>query len=267
MRYVALLLVAVAAIAGCAQRPAAAIPTPRPPATIAPFFGDRTRPLPTLDIPSPAPRPTTNTDVLSSDASILQATAQRDSLDSVIDEVVFFDEGLDPSWTAEHSFDQRINLRSAAFASSGFTSLEAVPEVPFGGLMLTLTSRSRNLFPRADVLGVRFAVTGGSRALTPNNLIVKVLGSNRYPYFVENDSSVPRPPDLGPDRLLFPEVALDALGLRRDLEPGEWAEVELWLDGYDQVDYNYVTGLVIFNDELFLDPFYIDNVRLLVRWP
>lgn len=267
MRHVAPLLIALAALAACAPAQGAAVPTVRPTATIAPFFGGDTRPLPTLEIPSPEPRPTSESDELSSDASILQATAQRDALDGVVDEFVFFDEGLDPNWTSEHSFDQYLNLRSAAFASSGFTSLEAVPEAPFGGVMLTLRSGSRNLFPRADVLGVRFAVSGGTRALTPYNLIVKVLGSNRYPYFVEDDRSVPRPPDMRPDKPIFDEVGLDALGLRRDLEPGEWAEVELWLDGYDQTDYNYVTGLVIFNDELFLDPFYIDNVRLLVRQP
>ncbi|HMQ31511.1 MAG TPA: hypothetical protein PKD53_12355 [Chloroflexaceae bacterium] len=269
MRHVFLLLgllVGLAALAACAPTQAA-MPTPRPAPTIAPFFSGERPAAPTVTIPTPAAgmRPSSDAPPLS-DASILQEAAQRDRSDRVVAEVRIFDEQLDPNWTLEESWGMRLDPRSPSFAGRGLSSLEATPLEAFGGVLLSNGPDSTRLYPRSDVLGVRFSVSGGPRYLPADALVVKVVGSNRYPYFVFGDSSVTLAYDPT-NRNVFPEVGLNRLGLRRDLEPGEWADVELWLDGYDIADYTYVTGLNVMNAASYMDRFYIDNVRLLVRRP
>lgn len=266
MRVALLLLALLFVLAGCTgnQNDAGVRPTP----TIASFFSGADRPLPTIVIPTPVPRPT-SADRPSTDEGvpILAATSQRDALDAVVEEVVIYDEELDPAWSTLYSFDHRVTLESTDTAASGVVSLRAIPQVAYGGTMLTLGEEGRKLFPRSEVLGLRFNVSGGPNQLRPLSLIVKLLGSNRYPYFVEGDNSVAFPPGLDTGAPVFSEVGLDRLGLRRELVPGEWAEVELWFDSYDQVDYTYITGLVVMNDRSYMNVFYIDDIRLLVRRP
>lgn len=244
--------------------PGATAPTPRPTATIAPFFRGDQQELPVVVIPTALPRATA---VLEPSAVAGSAGPVRpaDPLDQIIEEVPIFDERLAAGWTDEFSFDHLVNLQSRVTASSGFTSLEAVPLEPFGGVVLALTPDSKALWPRSEVLGIRLDISGGRGSLAPYNILFKVLGSNQYSYYVENDTSVPRPDWLRADKPIFDEVGLDSLGLLRDLEVGEWAEVTLWLDEYDQVEYRFVTGMIFFNDELFMRPYYVDNIRLLVR--
>lgn len=266
MRRLLFVLAALLVLVGCSQSAELnGEPTPRPTATIAPFFGGAAQVLPDVMIPTALPRPTSSVEASAPDDPFAPVNGQRDPLSDLVVEVPIFDDGLDANWSLEYSFDQLTNARSGRYSASGATALEVVPLAPFGGVVFTLSESSRNLYPRADIMGVRFAVSGGAAPLAPHNLIVKVLGSNRYPFHVEGDNSVPRPDWLRADKPIFDEVGLDTLGMQRTLEPGEWAEVDLWLDTYDQVTYTYVTGLVIFNDELFMRPFYIDNVRLLVR--
>lgn len=261
MRRFFLLLFCLISLVGCGQAQSTVGQPPRPTATIAPFFSGGERPIPPISVPTARPRPTSELGLGSDNAS---TSDQRDPLNNLIVEVTIFDEGLAQGWSSSESFGQIIDLESSRFASSGFTSLEAIPRVGFGSLALTVSEENRRLFPRSEIVGLRFDVSGGAGILTPADLIVKVLGSNRYPYFVANDNSVPRPPFLASDKPIFDEVGLGLLGMQRDLQPGEWAEIELWLNDYDQVDYRYITGLVFFNNQYFLRPFYVDNVRLLV---
>lgn len=261
------LLAALALLAACAPPQAATSPTPRPAPTIAPFFSGERPAAPTVTIPTPiaGDRPAPNDPPLS-DASILQEAAQRDRSDRVVAEVTIFDEQLDPSWTLGESWGMRLDPRSVSFAGRGAVSLEATPLEAFGGVLISNGPDSTRVYPRSDVLGVRFSVSGGPRYLPADSLVVKVVGSNRYPYFVFDDRSVTLDYDPANSNV-FPEVGLSRLGLRRDLEPGEWADVELWLEGYDIADYSYVTALNVMNAASYMDRFYIDNVRLLVRRP
>lgn len=265
MWHVVLLLVVLAFLAGCVPGQIGPSPTPRPAPTIAPFFSGARPTVPVVTIPSPVPGAQQSSDPPLSDAAALQATAQRDVSDRVVTEVTIFDEQLDPNWSLDDSWGIQLNPRSPSFAGSGRVSLEAIPLEPFAGVLMTNSPLSTEMYPRADVLGVRFSVSGGARYLQPDSLIVKVVGSNRYPYFVEDDRSVWL--DDSPNAQVFAEVGLDWLGLRRDLEPGEWADVELWLEGYDLADYTYVTAINVMNAPSYMHRFYIDNVRLVVRRP
>jgi hypothetical protein len=267
MRQGILVLVALVSLAGCVSDPTAQQATPRPAPTIAPFFSGVPDSAPTIVLPTPLPDTLqAPEDPPLSDAAALQATAQRDSSDRVVAEVAIYDEQLDPNWSLDESWGIRINPRSLSFSSSGRVALEAVPVEAFAGVLLINSPESTRIYPRDDVLGIRFSVSGGERYLQPESLIVKVMGSNRYPYFVGDDQSVRI--DYDPSNpYVFDEVGLSRLGLRRDLEPGEWAEVELWLDGYDLAGYTYVTAINVMNAPSFMTPFYIDNIRLLVRRP
>ncbi|MFV9503989.1 MAG: hypothetical protein AB4911_05415 [Oscillochloridaceae bacterium umkhey_bin13] len=252
-------------LTGCSQMGSTVSVTPRPTATIAPLFGGGQSEIPVVELPTPLPRtpvaPPASGGVVTAGGS----NAPRDPRERMVEALTIFDERLDPAWTDRHSFNQMLNLQSRATASSGFTSLEAVPRGLFAGVFLTVDEEAGRLFPRTDVMGIRFNVSGGVNPLAPNDLIVKAVGSNRYPYFVENDASVPRPAWMAPDAPIFDEVGLGRLGLQRALQPGEWAEVTLWLDDYDQVDYRFLTGLIVMNDVPYPFPFYLDNIRLLIR--
>lgn len=266
MRRAALALLVLVALAGCGQIVPDDAQPPRPTATIAPFFSGAEPLVPTFDIPTPAPRPTPASQSVANEPSSAQGAAQRDPLDRIIEEVTIYDERLDPNWSTSYSFWHLVNLESSDTSFSGFVSLKAVPERVLGGTALTINKDSRKIYPRADILGLRFNVSGGRQPLTPYNLILRVLGSNRYPYFEEDDTSLGVAPseDTGGPAIDLP---LEKLGLRRDLKPGEWAEMEMWFDTYDRVDYRYLTGFVVMNDQSYMKPFYIDNVRLLVRQP
>jgi hypothetical protein len=265
MRRFAFLAALAALLAACGQQAPPAGQASRPAPTIAPFFGGAERPVPTFEIPTPEPRPTVVAEEGSQ--SILDATARPASSGDQLEEVTIYDEGLAPGWTLANSWDQRINPESRVFASSGFVSVEATPLAPFAGVFFASTPTSRAIYPRAEVVGVRFSVSGGTRHLAPYNLIFKLIGSNRYPYFVPGDDSVRWPPGVQTSKPVFDERGLDGFGLRRDLDPGEWAEVEVRFDGYDQVEYEYVTGIVLMNDPNYMHSFYIDKVSLLFRQP
>jgi hypothetical protein len=240
--------------------------TPVPTPTIAAFFQEAPVPSANPNIPGiPTPIPAlemigTITPVDNSDAT----TVERDVLADNIQEVPVYSSRLNPGWSTDSSWGMRREIQSARITNSDITALEAVPGEPYSGLFFTVTKNSAKTYFRDQILGVRFRVSGGPNYLSPNSIQMDVIGSSQYKYWSEDDQTITSMHGTG-TKPLDAGISLGRLGLKRDVEPNTWVEMDFWLDDYDAPKYTYVTGVAFMNDSSFLKNFYIDKVSLLVR--
>jgi len=248
-----MLLAAVAT--GCGQQvrePTVIVPT------VAPIFNDTAALRPT---PKPAVLPTVRP---------APTVAPREATAVVTQtvDIQVYDDLLTPGWTLRSSNGVEYDLKSDAFTYESALAVEARPTKAFGSLIFGVARNAPRNYKRENVLGVRFRVSGGEAILPTDGLIVTVYGSKKFPYFVPDDRSVTVPEGrIVGEEPLFPETRLYFLDINRAIAPGEWAEVIVWLDDHFTPDYTYVTGIQIRNDDAYLDPFYVDDVALIVRQP
>lgn len=179
--------------------------------------------------------------------------------------VPIFDESLSQGWSLEQSGGVSYSP-SRTYAESGSVSLAAQPTGGTGTLYFTVGRDARTAHERDRVLGISFWLNGGDGMIATDDLVVTVVGSNAYPYWVPNDDSVRlEGRDTSGESFLFSETRLYYLGLNRDIPPNTWVEVVLWLDEREfDPDYTYVTGVYIKNDVKFQGRFYVDRLSLLV---
>ncbi|MFZ0547940.1 MAG: hypothetical protein WAM60_21020 [Candidatus Promineifilaceae bacterium] len=214
--------------------------------TLMSFFGPSSTPISTrtpmpvntTSLSTPTPRPT-----------------------DVIKDVFIFDESLNVNWTMENSFFVDYDVRDDDFSYNGRYSIGVTPETGNGRLMFTVDPDSEEEYLRQNVLAVQFWLYSGDDYIATDDLSVTIIGSNEYPYFVANDDSV-----VVDDALpTFPQTRLYYLGILEDIPPDTWVQVEVWLDDliYDP-DYQYVTGVIIENDDNFLQKFYLDDLELVI---
>jgi hypothetical protein len=250
-----LAFVALWLLGGCGARApliassgAAVQPTP----TVAPIFGQPpTMPpavLPTrTSEPTRVPTPLPPTEI---------------PLEERLRPIVVYDDALSPGWSLEHSSEMRYDEQSAAFVAEDRYAIQAVAEATFSSLFFTVNQGARESFPREEILGLRFRLSGGRGEIPNDGLAVAVVGSNRQPYWVANDTSVQLEGRVTEELPLFPETRLYYLNINNTIPPGEWVEVYLWLDDlvYDP-EYTYITGFYLKTDGLAR--FYVDQVELL----
>jgi hypothetical protein len=115
-------------------------------------------------------------------------------------------------------------------------------------------------YPYSAVLGISFWLNSGADTLNTDALVVTVLGSNDYGYYLPNDKSV-----VTDAKNFFSETRLYYLGINRSIPPNTWVPIVLWLDSlpYDP-PYKNVTGIYLKNDASFRQTFYVDQVELLL---
>jgi hypothetical protein len=171
-----------------------------------------------------------------------------------------YDEKVDEAWTLENSRGFKYELQDMAEPHRGVYNLSATPLVDMGELSFTVRKVAAQSFLRDQVFGVNFWLYSGDDYIQTDDLLISVIGSNRYPYWVANDDSVDNvyEPVFSATRLYF-------LGINHDIPPETWVQVEIWLDDlqFDPV-YKYVTGIVIKNDTGFRHTLVIDEVELIV---
>jgi hypothetical protein len=179
-------------------------------------------------------------------------------------ELPIYDEQLRKNWSLANSDGMTFALDEAHVVSSGKVAAKITPTKDFGMLFFTVRKQSNEEYLRKQVLGVKFWLNSGPNGIRTSDLAVTVVGSNDFPYWVNDDTSVKVTGRVTQDLPLFSETRLYFLGINRDIEPNTWVEVDLWLDDnqYDP-DYTYVTGIYIKNDKGFRGPFYIDRVSLI----
>lgn len=182
------------------------------------------------------------------------ATAEAVLGGRVVDWVIY-DDQLDRAWSADDSWDIRLDLSSRKEVQSGAVSAAITPTKDYGAFFLALKEGGRTL-PITDVIGVSLWINSGDDVLTPEDLAVTVIGSNDYTYWVKSDTSVeltdPRP---------FSESRLVHLGMNHSIPPHTWIEIVVRLDQLIyQPDFNYVTGVYVKNDKQFRQTYYVDRV-------
>jgi hypothetical protein len=250
MLFCASAMLAACGIPARANQSTPTLPTP----TVAGLFHAATPTL-TAATMSASPEPT---QAMPTAAPAATATSQP------LEEIPIYDEVLNKNWSLANSDGMAFDLTEDRAVSHGSVAAAITPTKDFGRLFFTVRKQSTAAYLRERVLGVRFWLNGGPRGVRTGDLAVTVVGSNKYSYWVEDDTSVKVTGRVTQNLPLFSETRLYYLGINRDIEPNTWVEVELWLDDnkYDP-DYTYVTGVYIKNDEGFRSPFYIDRVSLI----
>ena len=174
-----------------------------------------------------------------------------------------FGERLAPNWSVEHSWSTDIDLTNEEYSIMGDKGIKLIPYDEFGAIFFTVRDTARKPYLRDEVLGIRFWLFTYNDYIATDDLVIALLGSNEYPYWVENDDSVAGINNQ--EEAEFSETQLFFLNVSRDIPPNTWINIELWIDDliYDP-DYEYLTGFYIKNDADFQRPYYIDDVEILL---
>jgi hypothetical protein len=238
----------------------ATIPTP----TVASFFQNTTTQASIAS--SAAPTQTVYTPAIGSSPTPRAAVSTRTA--DQIAAIALFDDALNADWSAKRSNKVKYDLASKAVVHGGKKAILVTPTDDFGQFFLTVSKDARKIYPRDRILGISFWLNGGANSIATSDLAVTVTGSNQYAYWLEDDTSVKVDTPVTPDAPLFPETRLYYLHINHSIPPNTWVEVILWLDDliYDP-NYTNITGMYIKNDKGFLNPYYIDDVQLLVQRP
>ncbi|NNJ11091.1 hypothetical protein EKD04_012175 [Chloroflexales bacterium ZM16-3] len=250
------------ALVGCGQQQSGTSDqaTPLAAPTVSSIFGVQPTmlPEPTRDSLDPGVLPTTDPTV------IAQATITALG-ENQLKEVSVYAETLSADWSLQHSFQTNIDLRSRGYVHQGRYAIKAQPQYTTGILYFTLNSTAKDVFRRDRVQAVRFYLSGGPEPINNETLTVAVVGSNLYPYWVENDKSVKIDGRVTDDQPVFSETRLSFLGIKTAIPRKTYAEVTVWLDSllYDPL-YTYVTGFYLKTDKASVPAFYVDRVSLLV---
>jgi hypothetical protein len=174
---------------------------------------------------------------------------------------VVYNELLNSNWTLDNSYGMAFQLGDETVAHRGDNSIAVSPRENYGALFFTVREDAKIQFPRERVLAISFWLYSGDDVIEIDDLLVQVQGSNENPYWTEDDNSA------GGSRedAFFSATRLYYLGITNTIPPETWVKVELWLDNqvFDS-DYKYLTGFAVFNDEMFLRTYYIDEVEILM---
>ena len=180
-------------------------------------------------------------------------------------EVLIYDEALSTDWSLQHSFQTIIDMRTRSYVQHGSYAIKAQPQRTTGTLYFTLNKTAKEHFRRDHVQAVRLYLSGGPEPIGNEALTVAVVGSNLYPYWVQNDTSVKIDGRVTDSQPVFSETRLSFLGINTAIPRKTYAEVTVWLDSllYDP-PYTYVTGFYLKTDKQSVPTFYVDQVSLLV---
>lgn len=238
--------------------------TPIP--TIAPLF----RTQAALSTATPSPEPTPTMTIALTMSSPVTVTTDSSGLPLDLPEVLIYDDELNANWSVEHSVTTQSNLWDTTHwfqqfhpqleINSGATAIAVSPQADYGTIFFTVRPESTMSYKRSEVLGVSFWLNSGSDLLAKDDLAVAVIGSNEFPYWTQEDTSV-FPANTGS----FSETRLYYLQVNRAIPAHTWVNVIVWLDKlvYDPT-YEYVTGFYIKNDIGFRNSYYIDRVALIM---
>ncbi|MBE2221673.1 MAG: hypothetical protein IAF02_09045 [Anaerolineae bacterium] len=176
--------------------------------------------------------------------------------------VKIFGDTLHEDWSLQNSRAVDYDLNESAFVYEGSTAISYKPNLEYADLAFTVNEDANDVYLRDKVLAVRFWLYSVGEYVNTDALLVSVVGSNDFPYWVADDNSVV----TQDSRPVFPATRLYYLNVEEDIPPDTWFQVELWLNDliYDP-QYEYVTGIYIKNDENFFRTIYIDDVELLVQ--
>ena len=226
-----------------------------PPPTLNPFFAE----IKEIDLLTSETKSKNNSQTNANSTSKLVDTPSPTENPLVQTSVVVYDEKLNKSWSLEESTGVYYDTLDKASTHNGLYAISYTPTTNFGKLFFSVRQDAEEKYHQKDILGVRFWIYSGEGIIATDDLAVSIIGSNKYPYYVENDNSVQNRYEP-----IFSETRLYYLDFNRDIPPQTWVEVEVWLDrlNFDPV-YKYITGIKIINDSDFRQKVYIDDMELI----
>jgi hypothetical protein len=213
---------------------------------------------PTPERVDPVTLPTTDSTVIAQATNVALGVKQ-------LKEVLIYDDALASDWSLQHSFQTYIDLKSRGYVQRGRYAIKAQPQYTTGTLYFTLNKTDKEGFRRDQVQAIRFYLSGGPEPIGNDSLTVAVVGSNLYPYWVQNDNSVKIDGRVTDNQPVFSETRLSYLGINTAIPQKTYIEITVWLDSllYDPL-YTYVTGFYLKTDKQSVPTFYVDQVSLLV---
>ena len=214
--------------------------------TLASYFSEPKKPTETLIptvIPTVSPTPTVSTEMITTTDVIT---------------VSIFDDVLNSNWIAVPNGKLIIDLAVNEPVRSGDFSIGVISGESFSSINFLVTKDSIQKYLRDRVVGFSFWLNGGDGSILISDLAVTVLGSNDYPYWVEDDDSVTNA--FSP---VFSETRLYYLGVNRTIPPNTWIQINVPIHEliFDP-DYNYIVGFYIKNDEGVSSEYFLDDIEL-----
>ncbi len=240
-----------------AATPARETPQPDTVPTNSPYFqANAFTPPPTR---TRRPTPTLAASKIREPSGTVIAIGQAPAASRIVTTTIY-DEQLNKNWTIDFSTGMDIQLGDTARAHQGNTAIAITPLQDYGKALFAVREGVTQTYPYSAVLGVNFWINSGADQLNTDALVVTVIGSNDYGYYLPNDKSV-----ATDNQRFFSETRLYYLSVNRDLPPNTWLEITVWLDSlpYDPL-YKNVTGVYLKNDAGLRQTFYVDQIDLLM---
>jgi hypothetical protein len=254
-------LLLVALLVSCGEQ--SEVP-PQAPPTISSMFGMQPtiRPVATFtdaSNDSSFPQPTANP------TDVAQATITALGENKLV-VVPVYDDALSADWSLTNSFQTTIDLQDRSYVALGHFAIKAQPKLTTGTVYFTLDKTAAKGIFRRKVQALRFYISGGENSIDKNAMTVAIVGSNVYPYWVKNDTSVKIYGRVTDGQPVFSETRLSFLGINKSVPPKTYVKVTVWLNDliYDPL-YTYVTGFYFKTDKTSMPTFYIDDVSLLMQ--
>ncbi len=250
---------------GLTMEPVQAVVFPDSEATVSPLFADLSgtevavnATLTAIPVPTQTPIPT----------AMPTRRAQTMS-------VIYYD-GMAADWDIRSTGN--FTTSYTATAATGNASIVFTPTLGARVLFFTVKESAERDYKQSDVLGITFQMSSPDGNIGKDDVAMTVIGSNRYAYWVEGDSSVQ---NVGEPNLVgrlkddaisnaysdtFPETSIQYLYVARAIPQDKWVPVSNYLpERVFAPDYKYVTGFYIKIDQYFKGRILIDDVRL-VEW-
>jgi hypothetical protein len=253
-----LVIVVLLILSGCAYGAENGVNVQAAP-TMNPAFDSPTKLTQTVTITiATDPPPATSESVQSLETAVSTPVAPA-SRQGPLTWVTIYNETLRENWTLENSWDVNYDDQSTSAAYLGSKAISFTPIADFGSLFFSIQPGIQQPVRRDQTLGVSFWIYSDEGYIQNSDIAVTVLGSNKVPYWMPDDHSV-----TSVIQPVFSETRLYYLDINRDIPPGTWVQVRLWLDErvYDP-DYQYVTGFYIKTDKGFRNTVQIDQVELI----
>jgi hypothetical protein len=175
--------------------------------------------------------------------------------------VMIYSDEFNPDWELAKTTDVNTNIGATTLFNEGTQSIAISPKIGLSRTSIVVREDALKKYPRDIILGFRFWINPANGYIKPSNLMINVIGSNAYSYYVEGDDSVKKSND--PE---FSETPLDLLGNDQVMSPETWVEVVVLLDDLVYVpDFEYIVGFYIKYAEGFIQTLYIDDIQLIIK--
>ena len=108
----------------------------------------------------------------------------------ILPTITVYDDALNKNWSLSTSTGVKYYLQDRNAVHDGEFAIAMTPTHDYGNLAFTVKFGTKETYLREKTLGVKFWLYGGDATIGTQDLAVSVVGSNKYPYWVWNDSSV-----------------------------------------------------------------------------